>query len=152
MSSLSKLTIKSVTRQNVLGPVETRRQKLAKAIEEQLNVADAALRGESFTVTSNRWVNGDSGERVRVQRQRAVRAWFFERDGGLYVQCKYGSRVLALSKDGNAVFVKQLADVRPALEAFYAAVSGGELDGAVEAILKGRKNNKLERQSGGKLA
>ena len=53
-----------------------------------------------------------------------------------YVQCKYGSKALPLSKDGNAVFVKQLADVKPVLEAFRTAASAGELDGAIAALMK----------------
>ena len=136
MSSLAKLTIKSIARRNALSPVEARRQKLLKAIEEQLSAADAAIKGEQYTVTAPRWTKNDAGERVRVQRQRVVRSWFFEQDGGCYVQCKYGSKPIALSKDGNAVFVKQLADVPNVLHAFYAAAAGGELDAAIETILK----------------
>ena len=121
MSSLAKLTIKSINRRDALSPVEARRQKVLKAIEEQLGAADAAMRDEQYTVTAPRWIKNDAGERVRVQRQRVVRSWFFERDAGIYVQCKYGSKPIALSKDGNAVFVKQLADVSNVLHAFYAA-------------------------------
>ena len=74
-----------------------------------------------------------------VERLRKVRAWFFEQDGGWYVQCKYGIKALALGKDGNAVFVKALADVEGALQALYAAAAGGELDEAIENIMKSRK-------------
>ena len=140
MSSLAKLTIKTVARPNALSPTEARRQKLLKAIEVQLHVAEAAVRGESYAITLSRWAKNDAGERVRVQRQRIVPRWFFERDGGCYVQCKYGSRAIALSKDGNAVFVKQLGDVKPALEALYAAASAGELDGAILSVINVRKN------------
>jgi len=73
---------------------------------------------------------------MRVQRQKVVRSWFFERDGGFYVQCKYGSKALPLSKDGNAVFVKQIADVKPVLEAFRTAASAGELDAAIINAVK----------------
>ena len=125
---------------SALSPIEARRQKLLKAIEMQLNVADAAVRGEQYAIPWPRWGKNEAGERVRVQRQRIVPRWFFERDGGFYVQCKYGARTMALSKDGNAVFVKQLADVKPALEALYAAASSGELDGAIGAVINSRKN------------
>jgi hypothetical protein len=76
------------------------------------------------------------GEKVRVQRQKVVRSWFFERDGGVYVQCKYGAKALPLSKDGNAVFVKQLADVPAALQAIYAAAAAGEFDAAITSCVK----------------
>ncbi len=136
MSPLAKLTIKTVSRQNKLSPVEARRNKMLVAIEEQLKVAEAAMRGEEYTVTLSRWDKNDAGEKVRVQRQKVVRSWFFAQDGGFYVQCKYGARTIALSKDGNAVFVKQLADVPNALQAVYAATAAGELDAAITAIAK----------------
>lgn len=68
--------------------------------------------------------------------QRVVRSWFFAKDGGFYVQCKYGAKALALSKDGNAVFVKQLSDVPAALQAIYAATAAGELDAAITSCIK----------------
>ena len=76
----------------------------------------------------------EQGEKVLVERMRKVRAWFFEQDGGWYVQCRYGNKTLELGKGGNAVFVKALADVEGALQALYAAVAGGELDEAVSAV------------------
>ena len=139
MNALAKLTIKSVARRVVLTPAEARRAKLIAAINEQFEVAEAAVRGEQYAVTLPRWTKNDAGERVKVQRQRVVRAWFFERDGGCYVQCRYGAKALALSKDGNAVFVKGLADVKTALEAFRIAATNGELDAAIDTAIKPRK-------------
>jgi hypothetical protein len=140
MSSLAKLTIKTVSRQTKLSPIEARRNKLLSAIEEQLKVADAAMQGQEFTVTRSRWAKNEAGEKVRVQRQRVVRSWFFAQDGGYYVQCKYGSKAILLSKDGNAVFVKQLADVKPVLETLRSATEIGELDAYVAMAIKVPKN------------
>lgn len=90
-------------------------------------------------VTVPRWTQNENGERVRVQRQKVVRSWFFERDSGCYIQVKYGSKVLSLSKDGNALFVKQLSEVKGALEAVRSAAISGELDAAIDAAIKPRK-------------
>jgi len=136
MSHLSKLMIKRVLRKDTLDPVQARRNKLLAAIEEQLKVADAAVRGEQHIVTVPRWSKNDAGERVQIQHQRVTRAWFFAQDDGYYVQCKYGAKPLLLSKDGNAVFVKQLADVSSVLQAFYAAAAAGEFDDAVASAAK----------------
>jgi hypothetical protein len=138
MSHLTKLTVKSVTRTNKQDPVQQRRQKLMAGIEEQLKVAEAAVKGESYEVLKKTWAKNQQGEKVLVERMRKVRKWFFEQDGGWYVQCKYGSKVLALGKGGNAVFVKVLEDVEAALQALYAAAVGGELDEAVESVMKSR--------------
>lgn len=136
MSSLAKLTIKTVSRQTKLNPIEARRNKLLAGIEEQLKVAEATMRGQEYTVTLSRWGKNETGEKVRVQRQRVVRSWFFAQDGGFYVQCKYGAKAIALSKDGNAIFVKQLSDVPTALQAIYAATAAGELDAAITSCIK----------------
>jgi len=144
MSSLAKLTIKTVSRQAKLSPVEARRNKLLAGIEEQLKVVEASLRGEEYTSTLSRWAKNDAGEKVRMQRQKVVRSWFFAQDGGFYVQCKYGAKAIALSKDGNAVFVKQLSDVKPVLETLRSATTNGELDASLDMTIKAPKNlNKL---------
>lgn len=140
MSLLAKLTIKPVARAAKLRPIEMRRSKLAAAIEEQILVANAATQGQDFAVTVSRWAKNDAGERVRVQRQKVVRRWFFAQDGGMYVQCKYGTRVIGLSKDGNAVFVKDIASVKTALETLREAVQNGELDGQIEMAINARKS------------
>lgn len=134
---LSKLTVKSVTRINKQDPVQQRRQKLIAGIDDQLNVAAAAAKGESFEAAKKAWVKNEQGEKVLVERMRVVRAWFFEQDGGWYVQCKYGSRAIALGK-GNAVFVKTLKEVQESLTTLKAATEGGELDEAI-AILAGKR-------------
>jgi len=136
MSHLSKLTIKRVSRQDTFNPVEARRNKLLTAIEDQLKVAEAATQGKQYIVAVSRWSKNDQGERVRTERQRVARPWFFAQDAGFYVQCKYGSKPLALSKDGNAVFVKQLTDVPSVLQAFYAAAAAGEFDDAITSAAK----------------
>ena len=136
MSSLSKLTIKAVSRQSKLSPIEARRNKLLAGINEQMEVADAAMHGEQYAVTVPRWTKNEAGEKVRVQRQKVVRSWFFAQDGGFYVLCKYGAKAISLSKDGNAVFVKQLAEVKPTLEMLRSATKNGELDEAVAALIK----------------
>jgi len=135
MSALSKLTVKTVTRATKLDPAQLRRRKLLTAIEEQLKVAGAAVKGETYTAKLKTWAKNEQGEKALVDRVRKVRTWFFERDGGWYVQCKYGNKPLALG-NGNAVFVKALVDVDGALQALYAAAAGGELDESIENMMK----------------
>ena len=57
-----------------------------------------------------------------------MKPWFFAQDGGWYVQCRYGARVISVDGKNNAVFVNTLKDVAPVLEAFVAAATAGELD------------------------
>ena len=136
MSMLAKLNVKSVQRAQYKSPAEQRRTKLLSAIEEQVRVLDAALKGEEYLLAVRKWKLNAEGERVRVDAEKRVRAWFFEQDSGYYVQCKYGARTLPIADKGNAVFVKQLAEVGAVLEAFYKAAAAGEFDAAVEIAAK----------------
>jgi hypothetical protein len=131
MTALAKLTFKSVTRNTTRDPVIARREKLITALKEQKLVHAAALEGKDHHVEKTKWMNNEAGERVAVKTQRRVRPWFFEQDGGWYVQCRYGARVIAADGRNNAVFVKSLKDVGDVLEVFLAAASAGELDAAM---------------------
>jgi hypothetical protein len=84
MSHLTKLTVKSVIRTNKQDPVQQRRQKLVAGIEEQLKVAEAAVKGENYELLKKTWAKNQQGEKVLVERMRKVRKWFFEQDGGWY--------------------------------------------------------------------
>ena len=134
MSYLAKLNLKTVHRNVQKDPVVARRDKLATAIEEQGRVLVAAFAGNDYTVKVRRWKTNDAGERTQVEHDKRVRAWFFEQDGGWYVQGKYGARPVPLSDKGNAVFVKDLAAVQGVLDAFYAACAAGEFDAALSEL------------------
>jgi hypothetical protein len=84
-------------------------------------------------------VRNEAGERVAVENERVVRAWYFEQDRGFYVQCRYGARILYLNGKNNAVWVEALKDVAEVLATFKAAALAGELDKAV-AMAMARKN------------
>jgi len=71
---------------------------------------------------------------VMVKTHRRIRPWFFEQDGGWYVQCRYGARVIAADGTNNAVFVKSLDEVAGVLDAFLNAAAAGELDGAITKV------------------
>lgn len=131
MTHLAKLTFKSVTRSTKRDPVVSRREKLVAGLEEQKLVHAVALKGEDHRVERSKWMTNEQGERVSIKTHRRVRPWFFEQDGGWYVQCRYGARVIAVDGTNNAVFVKTLKDVGPVFDAFVAAAQAGELDVAI---------------------
>ena len=138
MSFLAKLNLKTVNRNVQKDPVTARRDKLVAAIEEQGQVLAATLKGEEYAVQVKRWRENETGERVRVNADKLVRAWFFAQDGGWYVQCRYGTRILNINGKSNAVFVEELAAVQGVLDAFKAAAEGGELDKAIAFATKAR--------------
>lgn len=131
MTALAKLNFKSVMRSTTHDPVLARREKLVAGLKEQQLVYAATLKGEDHRVERHKWMNNEQGERVVIKTHRRVRPWFFEQDGGWYVQCRYGARVIAADGNNNAVFVKTLKDVGDVLAAFLSAASAGELDAAI---------------------
>lgn len=103
-------------RQPAEDPVQARRRKLVAALDEQQLVLKAQLKGESYAQTKKRWVKDANGERAQKETVRVVQPWFWERDAGWYVQCKYGSRTLTISGKSNAVFVSKLDEVSAVLD------------------------------------
>ena len=131
MTHLAKLTFKTVDRSMKRDPIIARRDKLVAGLKEQKLVHAAALKKEDHRVERDKWMTNDMGERVLVKTHRRIRPWFFEQDGGWYVQCRYGARVIAADGTNNAVLVKTLADVAGVLDAFLNAAAAGELDAAI---------------------
>ena len=140
MSELTKLKIKSVVKTNKQDPAIQRRRKLALAIDLQINVVATALDGKHYEVERSTWVRDGDGEKQLVARMRRVRPWFFEQDGGWYVQLRYGNKVLELG-NGNAAFVKSLTDVQGVLEKFKQAANSGELDDSLARASKSSKSS-----------
>lgn len=132
MTQITKLNFKTVQRVGAAkDPVQERRAKLIAAIDEQKLVLAAQQKGEIHTNEHDKWMTNDQGERVQVRARRKVKAWFFAQDGGWYVQCRYGARVLLVDGKNNAVFVNKLEQVGAVLDVFQAGTSAGELDAAI---------------------
>ena len=128
MTHLAKLTFKTVSKSIPRDPVIARRDKVIAALGEQALVLAAALEGQDHIKLRSKWMMNDQGERVLVRTQRRVKPWFFAQDGGWYVQCRYGARVIAADGKNNALFVNALKDVTVVLEALTSAAAAGELD------------------------
>src|SRR6056297_1600652 len=132
MTQLSKLSFKTVERAGAAkDPKQDRGRKLVAALDEQKLVLTAKIKGDAHTKEHAKWMTNEQGERVQVKTQRQVKPWFFEQDGGWYVQCRYGARVLLVDGKNKAVFVSKLEQVGAVLDALRAAAQAGELDAAI---------------------
>ena len=138
MTHLAKLTFKTVDRSMKRDPIIARRDRLVAGLKEQKLVNTAALKKQDYLVERDKWMSNDMGERVLVKTHRRIRPWFFEQDGGWYVQCRYGARVITADGTNNAVFVKSLTDVATVLDVFLNAAAAGELDAAITKVAERR--------------
>ena len=136
MASLKTLTFKTTERNRRESEITARRRKLIVKLEEQQKVLEHQVKSEQYVVTGPKWMRNNHGERVLVEKQRVIRPWFFERDGGYYLQVKYGTRILSVDGVHNAIFVEATSDLSEVISKLITATEAGELDAAIAQALK----------------
>ena len=133
MSTLNALKLTATTKPTQVSAVQQRRNKLAKRIWEQIELAKAQQAGTQFVATKFRTVKDADGMRKTVETSKRVKAWWFTGDNGkLAISVRYGSKVLELAKGKYAIEVGGEKDLVNVLEVVKTAVLGGELDAAIE--------------------
>ena len=135
MSALSTLKLTAATKPAQTTPVEHRRSKLIKRIEEQIQLAAAYASNQPFVSKRLRYYTDKAtGQRTQVEADKRVKAWWFEQANGKLALCvRYGSSVLELARGKFSVEVASKADLVKTLEVITAAVKQGELDTAITA-------------------
>ena len=111
-------------------PTQFRRQKMIKKLDEQIEMASALVEGRLPLITRTRRVrNSETNERQLVESSATVRQWWFVSETGkTAVQLRYGSRVITLAKNRNAVEVSGNGELLSVLQTLKTAVAAGELD------------------------
>ena len=111
-------------------PTQFRRQKMIKKLDEQIEMASALVEGRLPLITRTRRVrDSETNERQLVESSATVRQWWFVSETGkTAVQLRYGSRVITLSKNRNAVEVSGNSELLSVLQTLKTAVAAGELD------------------------
>ena len=118
MAVLTGLAFTTVLRTASPDPVQARRARFTKGLEQQRLVVAAAQTGTVY-------VN---------HRGRTVQPWFFQKAGHWYVQARYGARPLTLNGTHNAIVVDSMTAVDTALELLMEATGAGELDAALAQV------------------
>jgi len=139
MTTLSKFNLKTVKRISGKDPKQNKRDKLVKALEDQLLSVEHKIKGEKYKPLKRVWVENDAGDKVLKEVPKRVREWYFEQDSGWYIQCRYGARVLDIVGRNNSVYVNKLTDIPKVIKAFIEATNKGELDEAIERVSMRRK-------------
>jgi hypothetical protein len=135
MSALAGLKLTAQQKPTHITPIQVRRNKLAKRLWEQMELARAQQAGTVFAPTKLRTVvQNDTGIRRQIEVAKRVKAWWFTADNGkLAVSVRYGTRLIELGKGKFAVEVGSDKDLLPVLEVLKTAVLAGELDTQIEA-------------------
>jgi hypothetical protein len=134
MSFLSTLKLSAVQKPGSVSPVQQRRNKLAKRLWEQIELAKAQQAGTQFSPTKFRsYTDKESGVRKQVETSKRVKQWWFTADNGKLALCvRYGTKVLELAKGKFAVEIASTAELVTVLETVKTATLEGELDSAIE--------------------
>jgi hypothetical protein len=134
MATLSTLKLSTAVKPTHMPAAQLRRNKLAKRLWEQSELAKAQQTGTQFTVTKFRTVvENDTGLRKQVEVNKRVKQWWFTTETGkLALSVRYGARLLELAKGKYAVELASEKELVPTLEVIKAAVLAGELDAAID--------------------
>lgn len=134
MATLATLKLSTAVKPTHMPAVQVRRNKLAKRLWEQAELAKAQQAGTQFTATKFRTVvENDTGLRKQVEVNKRIKQWWFTTDGGkLALSVRYGARLLELAKGKFAVELASEKELVPTLEIIKAAVLAGELDAAID--------------------
>lgn len=133
MSALAALKLTAAKKPSQLAPIVQQRNKLAKRIWEQIELAKAQANGGTFTSKRLKSVKDVDGIRKTIEVAKRIKQWWFVSDSGkLCLSIRYGSKLLELSKGKSAVELASGEDIVRTLEVVQAAVMSGELDAQIE--------------------
>ena len=131
MNALKSLNIVALPKHPTNDPAIKRRVKLLAQLEQQLELA----KNPNFVVTTQKWLKREDGEKVRVEkRKRTKKWWFVDMMDNCFFTVRYGAKVVELEKGKAAIGVGDKAELVAVIEAVIAAVRAGELDAALGGI------------------
>jgi hypothetical protein len=135
MGILSTLKLSAAQKPGTVTPVQQRRNKLAKRLWEQIELAKAQQAGTQFAPVKFRsYTDKESGVRKQVETSKKIKQWWFTADNGkLALSVRYGTKVLELAKGKYAVEVASTDELVTVLETVKTAALEGELDAAIES-------------------
>ena len=135
MATLSTLKLSTTVKPRNVPAVQLRRNKLSNRLYEQIQLATAQQTGTEFApVRTRSYLDTETGIRKHVTAAKRVKQWWFTADNGkLFLNVRYGARVIELAKGKTAVEVATKADLVPTLELIKQAVEAGELDAQIAA-------------------
>jgi hypothetical protein len=134
MKYLSKLKLVAAQQRRVLTKIEQRRAKLIEKLEEQLALAEALLCDERYQPLRKVWQTNASGERVKIERPKRVRPWYWLNAAGCFFSVYYGSKLIKLDGEMTAISLGDRSQLPTVIGAVIEAVRAGELDEAIEAV------------------
>jgi len=134
MTGLTALKLTATQKPVQQSQTQQRRNKLAKRLWEQIELARAQATGSVYAPIKFKTITSADGVRRQVEQHKRVKQWWFVADSGkLALSVRYGTKLLELAKGKWAVEVGTDKDLVSVLETLKAAVLEGELDAQIDA-------------------
>lgn len=127
-SILSSLKLITAKRQTSTDPIQFRREKLGKMLDEQISLATAYMNNTSYESKRMKKVRDENGVVQSVEVQKKVKAWWFASDDKFALTVRYGNRAIEFSKGKNAIEVADAKNLVTTLEKLKQAALEGQLD------------------------
>ncbi len=135
MATLASLKLVAAKKPSNLSSAVLRRNKLLAKLEEQIHLATAHNKGDTYAPMQIKSVTNAAGERVQITQPKKIKPWWFVSDSGkVCIAIRYGAKVIDLAKGKTAIEVNNPAALIESLDAVKAAVQNGELDAQLEAV------------------
>ena len=130
MSVIANLKVVAAKRPEQQPAIVKRRNKLISQLHDQLQIAQAESEGREYLKARRRHIkNTVTGEYTEAVVSRKPRAWYWTADDSkIYLNLRYGTRVLELAKGKSAIEVGERRQLVPTIEALKQAVAAGEVD------------------------
>jgi hypothetical protein len=134
MSNFATLKLTAAVKPTNFSPVQLRREKMSKRLQEQIDLAKAQQTGAQFTAIKMRSITDkETGLRKLVESSKRVKQWWFTAENRkLSLSVRYGARLLELAKGKFAVELASDKELVATLELIQSAVLSGELDAQIE--------------------
>ena len=137
MSSLISLKLVSAQKPNSITPTINRRNILSSQLFHQIELAKALNENRQYIPTTLKVIKDKvTGERTSVEKSVRVKQMWWSVDNKVYLQVKYASKVLELSKGKNSVEVSSPTELINAITVIKKAVDEGALDAQIESVSK----------------
>jgi hypothetical protein len=125
MSIVSNLKVVAAKRPQQQPAIVQRRNKLINRLHDQLKLAKAESEGREYLKARRRRVkNTVTGEYAKAIVSRKPRAWYWTTDDGkVYINLRYGTRILELAKGKSAIEFGEMKQLVPMFEALKRAAA-----------------------------
>jgi hypothetical protein len=139
MSLLKSLTFTTAAQARGATPEQQRRLRMAAHLGEQLALARADAKGETYVVKKQRWQKDEAGNPQLMEMNKRIKRWWYAAaDGSLILVIRWGSRPLEFERGKSAIVIADMAALIKTLDSLATAAVNGELDGMIAAVNRQR--------------